>query len=217
MSTVIANKSISRFQIYNIIFAGLIFYVFSMLVLKDEATYQAQLLTELGHIESHASKGVWLSIDKKARDRHQKYLYSSGVYGLIQKWFIPIESDSPVNNTFSGKWNYRAVTNIQVLHFQVMHRFSAMEHWMVELFFFSLATIVWGYNRWRAGQYRLGGASVNRVRLWLKLLWFSVGMLLTFAVSPNLFGEYTYYAPAVFIIVLSFAVSKLIQSFNKSF
>lgn len=217
MSTVIANKKISRLQIYNVIFASLVFYVFTMLILKDEATYQEQLITELGYIEAHASDGVWLSIDKRARDRHQKYLYSSGAYGVIKKWFLPKESDSPVNNTFSGKWNYRAVTNIQVLHFQVMHRFSAMEHWVVELFFFSVAMIAWGYNQWRAGKYRLGGASVNRVRLWLKLLWLTVGMILTFVVSPNIFGEYTYYAPAVFIIVLSFAVSKLIQSFNKSF
>lgn len=217
MATVIANKKVSRLQVYNIIFVALIFYVFSMLILKEEQTYQSQVIAELESTKRQANEGVWSAIDSRARDRHQELLYNSGAYALIKKWFIPKESDSPVNNTFSGKWNYRAVTNIQVLHFQVMHRFSSIEHWAVELSFFSLAIIVWGYNRWRAGKYRLGGASVNRVRLWLKLMWITVGMLLTFVVSPNIFGEYTYYAPAVFIVVLSFTVSKLIQSFNKSF
>ena len=217
MSTVIVNKNISRFQVYNGMIVMMLFYVFAMLVIKDEATYQEQIVTELKNTEYHATPAVWESIDNRARYRHQKYLYSSGAYGLIKKWFLPKENDSPVNNTFSGKWNYRAVMNLQVLFFQVMHRFSAIEHWAVELVSFSFAVIFWGYNKWRTGHYSLGGASVNRVRLWLKLLWLSVAMIFTFLVTPNFFGEYTYYAPALFIVVLAFAVSKLIQSFNKSF
>jgi Ca2+/Na+ antiporter len=217
MATVIANKKVSRFQVYNGMVVMMLFYVFAMLVMKDEVTYQEQVITELKNTEYHATPAVWSSIDNRARNRHQKYLYSSGAYGLIKKWFLPKENDSPVNATFSGKWNYRAVMNVQVLFFQVMHRLSAIEHWAVELVSFSFAVIFWGYNKWRAGHYRLGGASVNRVRLWLKLLWLSIAMIFTFLVTPNFFGAYTYYAPAIFIVVLAFAVSKLIQSFNKSF
>lgn len=218
MTKTAITASIGRF---NMIFTGvtlIICYAFLMLLITDAKEYQraveSEVLFTVGSLTASESEYIL----QKTRQRQQKWIYDSGFYPSLKKMFLPKEVpyiEELTKGVFSTKWNYRALMNVQYLAYQLIHRLTMLQFWLMTLLPLMAAIVITGFYQWRIKQYQLGGHSVSVVRIWTKAIWVVFAVLATYLVVPNVGGAYSLFAPPIVLVFAAVGVGQIIKSFNK--
>jgi len=216
MSTVIADKRWSRFQVIHILFAFAIALSGLSLFMMDDEVYKVRMQTEVSEAMSILNSADWSTIDNKVTHRYNTLYYDSGLYEQINKLFIPrvkhIGSD-----LIDKKHLYRLVNNTSIFFYQVIYRLTSLEYWLSLFLPFMTCMLIHGFYRWRINRYRMGGANTSRARIYLKIIWFSAVSLLVMLAMPNYFSTMGVFMPVSIMLLVSFVMSRFIASYQKDF
>ncbi|PTC00939.1 hypothetical protein C9975_04765 [Thalassospira xiamenensis] len=214
MTTAVTSQ-VTRAQFIMIMLCLSVFMIFALMVIRDADAYRNGVQSEIETVRSSLTTAEWNTVDERAKRRFSKYVHESGFFQVVQDWFLPDENASAVNQTFSGKWNYRLVENLQVFLYQCIYRFTMLEFWLWTLLPLVIAIIVSGINAHRAKRYQLEGTRANIVRLYLKAIWLSALGLIGYMVLPAMLGAMAPYAPAMAFLLLAFSASGVVSAFHK--
>lgn len=223
MATVISAKE-TRLHILIMLYFLVLIALFMLMVIREPEAVRADIEFELHHTVEYLSEQEQLSLDTKAKKRFQSWLYDSGlyesVYGALapktqQNYAVQWQSDASFGFLSEG-WIFRLLENFQLYFYQVTHRLTLMEFWMLTTLPMVIAIIATGYYSWRIKAYQLIGQSTSSVRIWLKVMWLVLFLFLAYMITPNIFGAYTIFAPPVLLLVVALSISYVISSFSKS-
>lgn len=219
MTTAITSQ-VSRFNLIYIIVTMLAFYAFAMMFIKDTDSFRQGVEQELTYILEKVPSKEAEYLQSVTTFRYQRWLHQSGVFAEMRRMFMPKQIDymeDMSKGVLSRDWNVRFLNNMQYMFYQFVMRLTLLEFWLYTMLPMSIAIVMTGYFNWKKKLYQLGGHSVNVVRLWLKIGWLFLLLLCSYLVVPSFAGVYALYAPPVLMVVLAFTISKVIESFHKSF
>ncbi|WP_240224671.1 DUF4400 domain-containing protein [Rheinheimera hassiensis] len=219
MTTVI-TKNASRFNVIYVILALLGLYAFAMIVIKDTPQYKVAIEAELNYVLEKMPEAEGQHLESVTQGRFQRWLYDSGAFYKLKSMFMPKDvqyQEEMSKGIFSVKRVHQVLNNLQYLVYQFIMRITLVEFWLYTMLPMMVAMVVTGYYNWKKKTYQLGGQSVNVVRLWLKVGWGFLLLMSSYLVIPNIAGAYTLFAPPLLMFIMALAISKIIQSFHKSF
>lgn len=214
MSTAVTSQ-VTRSQFAMIMICLSVFMIFALMVIRDTDAYRSGVESEIETVRSTLTAAEWNVIDNTSKRRFSKYVHETGLFELLKDWFLPARSASEINQTFSGKWNYRVVENLQVFFYQCFYRLTMLEFWFWTLIPLCIAIVVSGVNAYRAKKYALEGTRANVVRIYLKVIWISFLSLIGYMIMPAMMGGIAPYAPALAFIILALATSGVASAFHK--
>lgn len=219
MTNTAISSSVGRARlIYTILLMAFI-YAFVMLFIYESDTYRVtiekEVLSSLSTLEPDAQKELL----NTTRARQYQWVHASGLYETLHDLFMPKRDVKYIEDMSKGilskKYLVKFLKNFQYLSYQIIHRLTLLEFWAYTIFAFMVCLMVQGYYKWKIKQYRLGGQSVNATRIWTKIIWLTFLGLLGYLIIPNVFGAYSFQAPAILLIIASLAASKVAESYNK--
>lgn len=219
MTTVI-TKNVSRFNIIYMLLALLGLYAFAMIVIKDTPQYKVAIESELDFVLDKMPEAEAKHLESVTQSRFQRWFYDSGAFYKLKSMFMPKDvqyQEEMSKGIFSVKRVHQVLNNLQYLVYQFIMRITLVEFWLYTMLPMMVAMVATGYFNWKKKAYQLGGQSVNVVRLWLKVGWGFLLLMSTYLVIPNIAGAYTLFAPPLLMFIMALAISKIIQSFHKSF
>ena len=214
MSTAVTSQ-VTRSQFILIMICLSVFMIFALMVIRDTGDYRTGVQSEIETVRNTLTAAEWNAIDSTTKRRFSNYVHETGLFSIIKEWFLPAQSASEFNQTFSGKWNYRVVENLQVFLYQCFYRFTMLEFWFWTLIPLVIAIMVSGINSYRAKKYALDGTRPNVVRIYLKVIWLSVVSLIGYMMMPAMLGSIAPYAPAIAFLLLAVATSGVASAFHK--
>ena len=191
---------------------------FGLMIITDTEQYKAQVQAEVDKTSQWLDSEAAYRISDTVQRRQRAWIYDSGFYPAIRDAITPKQVDyidKASKGVFSTKWNIRLLMNGQYLAYQFIHRLTLIEFWLWTLLPLMGAMVLTGVFKWKIKQYQLGGQSVNVTRLWLKVFWALGATLSVYLFAPSAIGAASFYIPAIFLIVVAFAASQVIQSYNK--
>jgi hypothetical protein len=216
MSTVIADKRFSRFQVIHVILAFVIASSGLSLFMMDDEVYKVRMQTEVSEAMNILSREDWNSIERKVTRRYNSFYYDSGLYEQVNKLFIPHVQH--IGSELIDKSHlYRLVNNTSIFFYQVVYRVTALEYWLSLALPFMVCLVVHGFYRWRINRYRMGGANTSRARIYMKLIWFSIMSLFVMLATPNYFSSMGVFMPVSVMLLVAFVLSRFIASYQKDF
>lgn len=214
MATVIAGEKLSRSHVFHIIISVAMLISVLMVGFVEEEKYRTDVQKELAAAKRELSEAEWETIEARVRHRHQKYFYDNGFYGELKHMILP-KVESHIDVIANKEYLYRIMNNVQVFAYQVFYRLTTMEYWFSIMGPALFCIIYSGYNEWRINRYRLGGAKTSRARMYMKALWLIIICFIFLLVSPAMLNVLSVYTPALLLVLMAFAISKYIQSFQK--
>jgi hypothetical protein len=215
--TAITSKH-SRGEVLYYLLAGLMFYSFAMLFVYDTKGYQQTIENEVRATINSLEEGTAEELLEISRERQQSWIYRSGFYPTIYKFFAPKEVkyiDDWSKGVLGGGIMFKFLTNVQYLGYQIIHRLTVLQLWMMALLPLMMAIVMTGYYKWRITQYRLGGQSAGVVRIWSKVVWLAFITLTTYIIFPAVLGDLAVYAPVTILMLMAIGVGQIVKSFNK--
>lgn len=214
MSTVIADKKFTRFQVINVVGTLMIALSLLSLFILDDAKYKLSLQKEMNAAKELLSVDDWKMLEEKIQVRHKKHYYENGLYDVVVDTFLPKKAHF-TDVIANEKYLYRLVNNISIFSFQISYRVTTMEYWLALLVPFMICIIYHGFTRWRINRYRVGGANTSFARIYLKAVWmFGMSLFLMFTL-PNYIASLGVFMPAVILVGMAAAISLFISSYQK--
>jgi hypothetical protein len=216
VSTVIADKRFSRFQVVHIILAFVVALSGLSLFMMDDAVYKVRMQVEVSEAKKMLSKEDWEAIEEKVTRRYTSFYYDSGLYEQVNKSFIP-RTEHIGSELVDNSRLYRLVNNTSIFFYQVVYRVTTLEYWLSLVSPFMVCLVVHGFYRWRINRYRMGGANTSRARIYMKLIWFSIVSLFIMLAMPNYFSSIGVFVPVSIMLLVAFVLSRFIASYQKDF
>jgi len=214
MSTAISPRITRTHFIFTLLTVSA-FLMFIYLAITTVESYRGDVQGEISLVRDSMTAAEWNAVDDRTKRRYSEWVIQSGLYETIKDWFLPKPSGSEVVKSFSGKWNYQLVVNLQVFLFQVIYRLTMLEFWLWTLLPLVVAILVSGINAHRAKRYQLTGTRANIVRIYLKAVWLSVIGLVCYLVLPSMMGAFAPYAPAIAFLLFATAAAGIVSAFHK--
>jgi hypothetical protein len=223
MSTAISQKE-TRIHLLFLLYGMVIISLMVLMVVRLPQDLKEDIEAEMHHTVEYLSEPEHASLQKRAQDRYQYWLHDSGVYAVIYGALVPADQKTYAEEWQSGAslgiisdtWIYRVLRNFQLYFYQITHRITLMEFWLLSMLPMMLATVATGYYQWQVKLYQMTGQSTSLVRIWLKILWFVLFLFLAYLITPNLFGPYTIFAPPVLLMLVALCASYVVSNFSKS-
>jgi hypothetical protein len=216
MSTVIADKRFTRFQVIHVLLAFVIALSGLSLFMMDDEVYKVRMQTEVFEAMNILSSEDWNTIEGKVTRRYHSLYYDSGLFEQVNKLFIP--KVKHIGSDLIDKSHlYRLVNNTSIFFYQVVYRVTAVEYWLSLVLPLMVCLVVHGFNRWRINRYRMGGANTSRARIYMKLIWFSILAFFVMLMMPNYFSSMSVFMPVFIMLLVAFVLSRFIASYQKDF
>ncbi|WP_445766821.1 DUF4400 domain-containing protein [Rheinheimera sp.] len=222
MPTVITASS-SRLNLIFVLYSAMFLLVFMLMIIRSPDGVRESIETELKQAMVMLGVEEQYLLETSTKDRFQRWIHDSGFYPGLYKALAPErqregyeEWQSKGSFGFlSEGWIWRLLENFQLYAYQVTHRLTLMEFWMLTMLPMMIAVIMTGYYTWKIKQYQLIAASTTHVRLWLKALWIVLFLFSIYLITPNIFGLYTIYAPPILLVAVALAISLILSNFSK--
>lgn len=222
-----AESSRANFTPLHVLFmmyAMVIVSLFVLMIFRDPVSLQADIQTEMDHTVEYLSQSEYQLLDDKTKARYQSWMFDSGVYPTLYDALAPDEQRDYAKRMQEGaslgvlkdSRLFTILKNFKLYFYQITHRITLMEFWLATLLPMLIAVIATGYYKWRIKAYQLTGQSTAGVWIWLKVLWLMLFLFLAYAITPNLFGAYSIFAPPTLLLVVALSISYVISSFSKS-
>lgn len=207
------------FMLYVMVFMGL----FLQMIIRPAENVRFEIQDELSSMNNYLTTTDFTHLEQRTHTRFQSWMYDSGFYPFIDNALRPEEQKQYATewqekasfNLISDANLLRFLENLQLFSFQIVHRITLMEFWLIALFPMCIAITATGYYHWQMKQYQLAGSSVNHVRGYMKLIWLTLFVLCVYLITPNVFGAYTIFAPAVLLLTIATATSLILSNFSK--
>lgn len=223
MSTVISANSTRLnliFMLYSIMFLG----VFMLMIVRSPDSVRAGIEAELKYAMVTMGTTEQYELEKMTKGRFQHWFYDSGFYPTLYNAIAPQRQKEGIEEWqkkssfgfMSEGWIWRLLENFQLYAYQVTHRITLMEFWMLTMLPTMIAIVLTGHYHWKIRQYQLASASTTHVRLWLKALWIVLFLFSIYLITPNIFGFYTIYAPPILLTLVALSMSFIMSNFSKS-
>lgn len=222
MATAITDANVSRTYIVHIILSLSLLVSAVFMMLQDTPDYKRSIQGEMHTVKLSLGDTPWNIVERKTNRRFKEHFYDNGVYEWIYSTFNPNTKDNQKGGVAAVYKEddmvlYRFIDNSQLFAYQVFFRLSMLEYWAALTLPMGIAMILTGYYTWRRKMYQLGGASTGKGRIYMKVLWFVFISFLSLLFAPSFLASASVYAPAIFVLVASFAVSQYIANFSKLF
>ncbi|MAA93716.1 MAG: hypothetical protein CML21_04240 [Rheinheimera sp.] len=222
MSTAISANS-TRLNLIFMLYSAMFLVVFLLMIVRSPDGVRTSIESELKHAMVMLGTEEQHQLETRTKARFQSWIYDSGFYPGLYKALEPkrqtegmAEWQSKGSFGFlSEGWIWRLLENFQLYAYQITHRLTLMEFWMLTMLPMMVAVIMTGYYTWRIKQYQLVAASTTHVRLWLKALWMVLFLFSVYLITPNIFGYYTIYAPPVLLVLVALSMSLILSNFSK--
>lgn len=222
MSTSILAKETRMhlvFAIYVIVMLGLIL----QMLIRPPEDVRGSIENELVTATDYLSSDDYHYLNNRINVRFQSWIYDSGFYPAIHKALYPERQAD-----YAEQWQHNAslgllsrntllrmLENLQLFSYQIVHRMTLIEFWLLTMLPMMAAVVMTGYYQWRIKHYKLVGTSTSYVRLYMKVLWVILFMFSLYLITPNVFGPYTIYAPPVLLFIVACTISLVIKNFAK--
>lgn len=215
MATVITEKH-SRAQVLNFLIMGVLSLILIGLFIMETENLQKFVQTELAANKEALGDNVWTGLERKTKQRHQAWVYDSGLFDRMKDMFVPKSNPDVVEQVFENKWMYQWINNFQIVAYQGIHRLTIMEHWMISLSPLLICLIITGVLRWKIKTYSIAMVQVGMLRLYLKAIWFFTATLLAYLTLPNILGSHHVWVPPVLLSVLVWLISLIVANYQRS-
>jgi len=223
MTTAVLEKET---RIHLIIYLYLMVFIalFLLVIIRQPDQLKLDIKTEMEYTVKYMSVLEYADLQSRINNRYQSWLHDSNIYAGVYKALAPTRqkkyAEEWQENSSAGFVSnvtmHRIIDNFELYFYQITHRITLMEYWMLLMLPLMIAIIFTGYYRWRIKLYQLIGQSTSLVRIWLKVMWLMLSLFLVYLITPNLFGPYSVFAPPVLLLVMALSVSFIISSFTKT-
>lgn len=223
MTTVITASS-TRLNLIFMLYSMMFLIVFCLMIVRNPDNVRAGIEHELNYSVVTLGVSEQYLLETTTKERFQRWIFDSGFYPTLYAALAP-ERQRPEFEQWQSKgsygflsegWIWRLLENFQLYAYQVTHRITLMEFWMLTMLPMMIAIIMTGYYTWQIKKYQLISSSTTHVRLWLKALWIVLFLFSIYLITPNMFGLYTIYAPPVLLILVALSISYIMSNFSKT-
>lgn len=223
MTTVITEET-SRLKLLFTLYTLMLFIIFAMMVIRSPESVRTSIESELDYTAHHLGTIEQNRLEEITKKRFQGWVHDSGFYNIIYQAIAPkddsvglrVVQQSERSHFFHEGWIWRLLENLQLFSYQIIHRLTLMEFWLLTMLPSVVAITMTGYYNWKIKKYQLAGHSTRQVRIWLKSLWIILMVFSVYLITPNIFGTYTIYAPPLLMIMVALSLSLILSNFGKS-
>lgn len=223
MSTVITASS-TRLNLIFMLYSMMFLIVFALMIVRTPEGVRGSIEKELNYTVVMLGPTEQISLETLTKDRFQRWIYDSGFYPGLYRALEPQRQKEGYEEWqkkgsfgfLSEGWIWRLLENFQLYAYQIVHRLTLMEFWILTMLPMMVAIVMTGYYQWQIKKYQLAGASTTHVRLWLKALWIVLFMFSIYLITPNIFGVYTIYAPPFLLVLVALSISYIMSNFSKA-
>lgn len=223
MSTVISANS-SRFNLIFMLYSMVLLILFLLMVVRSPDGVRKSIEDEMRLTVVMLGTEEQVAMETITNARFQSWVYDSGLYPSMYKMLAPERQREGFEEWqkkgsfgfFSEGWIWRLLENFQLYAYQITHRITLMEFWMLTMLPMMIAIMATGYYKWQIKKYQLISSSTTHVRMWLKTLWMMLFLFSIFLITPNIFGFYTIYAPPILLGLVALSVAYIISNFTKT-
>lgn len=223
MSTVISANS-TRLNLIFMLYSIMFLVLFMLMIIRSPDGVRISIENELNYSVQNLGVSEQLALEQLTKDRFQRWIYDSGLYPVLYEALAPERQREEIEawqnkssySFLSEGWIWRLLENFQLYSYQITHRLTLMEFWILTMLPMMFAIVMTGYYTWQIKKYQLVASSTTHVRIWLKSLWIMLFLFSIYLITPNIFGLYTIYAPPVLLILVALSISYIMSNFSKT-
>lgn len=223
MSTAISANS-TRLNLIFMLYSMMFLIVFALMIVRTPEGVRGSIEKELKYALVMLGSEEQYALETLTKDRFQRWFYDSGFYPGLYNALAPQRQKEGYEEWqnkgsfgfLSEGWIWRLLENFQLYAYQVTHRLTLMEFWILTMLPMMVSIVMTGYYSWQIKKYQLVASSTTHVRLWLKALWLVLFLFSIYLITPNIFGFYTIYAPPVLLVLVALSISYIMSNFSKT-
>lgn len=223
MTTVISAQG-TRVSLLFMLYSFMFLFLFMLMVVRSPQNVRADIETELRQALVTLGVKDQNQLEDTTKARFQSWIYDSGFYPSIYAAIAPTRQREGLEEWqkkgsygfLSEGWVWRLLENLQLYSYQITHRLTMLEFWVMTTLPMMICIILSGHYHRKIRQYQLIAASPAHVRVWLKTLWIVLFLFSIYLITPNIFGFYTLFAPPILLGVVALSIALILANFTKS-